>query len=133
MHALPLGGAAHPFASYIVAMHNRIHPEFMDKELRKLDTLPADHPLNRKDMFVRLELVLSAVDGRTVSITVVRPSGVAEFDLMAIDSVRRAEPFGPAPQPITSADGNVYIKWEFFRNPEHACSAFNSRPLLFGP
>ena len=50
----PLNGAAVAFASYLNRMHNRIHPEFTDKVLAKLDTLPPNHPMNDNKLITRL-------------------------------------------------------------------------------
>ena len=41
-----LNTAAVPFASYLNAIHNRIHPIFADTFLGSLDNLPQTHPLN---------------------------------------------------------------------------------------
>ena len=41
-----LNAAAQPFATYLVTIHNRIHPIFAEEFLAFLDGLPKDHPLN---------------------------------------------------------------------------------------
>lgn len=133
MRARSLAGVAPTFAAYLNGMHNRIHPEFADKELDKFDALPAKDPLNDRRLVTRLAIVLSAEEGRVVKIGVAKTSGVTAFDVAALDSVHRAQPFGPAPRQITSADGNVYVDWEFHRDGVFACSTWHSRPLLLGP
>jgi hypothetical protein len=55
---------------------------------------------------------------------------VAEFDAAALDSVVRAQPFGPAPSEIRSSDGDVYLHWEFHRDEVFACSTMHARPFL---
>jgi outer membrane biosynthesis protein TonB len=61
---------------------------------------------------------------------IVKTSGITAFDIAALDAVDRAQPFGPAPTAIISADGNVYLHWEFHRDEVFACSTMNARPFL---
>ena len=49
---------------------------------------------------------------------------------LAVSVLRSAQPFGPAPGAIVSADGNVYLHWEFHRDEVFACSTMNARPFL---
>jgi TonB family protein len=123
-----LNTAAVPFASYLLAIHNRIHPIFADGFLGSLDALPGTHPLSNHRLMTRLEIVVSR-EGRLIKMGVVRASGVTAFDIAALDSVQRASPFGPAPGAIISSDGNVYLHWEFHRD-ELACSTMNARPFM---
>jgi hypothetical protein len=44
--------------------------------------------------------------------------------------VQRASPFGAPPAAIVSPDGNVYLHWEFHRNPLFACSTYFARPYI---
>jgi TonB family protein len=130
-----LNNAAIPFAFYLNAMHRRIHPIFTDTFILSLDALPRTHPLNDEKLLTRVELVVGG-DGKLVRIGVVRTSGVTAFDVAVLESVDRAQPFGPAPREIQSTDGNVYIQWDFRRDPVYACSTMNSRPYsldLRGP
>jgi len=122
--------ALKPFAEYIVKMHNRLHPIFSDQFLASLERLPSWSPLHQKNLFTNLEIVIAGEDGRIVRLGVIRQSGLATFDAAALDSVDRAQPFGPAPESIWSYDGNVYLHWEFHRAPNLACSSLNSRPFL---
>jgi TonB family protein len=124
-----LNTAAVPFASYLNGMHNRIHPIFADNFLGSLDGLPKNHPLNDPKMFTRLEIVVTK-DGHVVKMGIVKTSGITQFDIAALDSVNRAQPFGPAPGAIVSPDGNVYLHWEFHRDEVFACSTMNARPYL---
>jgi hypothetical protein len=133
MQMRSLAGVGPTFATYLNGMHNRIHPEFADKELPKLEAAPPGDPRNDKKLATTLELIVSAEDGHLVKIAVVKTSGVTAFDVAALDSVQRAQPFGEAPRAIASADGNVYVHWQFHRDDEHACSTLHSRPYLFGP
>jgi hypothetical protein len=124
-----LNTAAVPFASYLNTMHNRIHRIFADGFLNSLDGLPQSHPLNDQKLITRLEIVVSR-DGHLVKMGVVKTSGVTAFDIAALDSVNRSQPFGPAPGAIVSPDGNVYLHWEFHRDEVFACSTMNARPFL---
>ena len=130
MRVRPLNGVAVQFATYLNGMHRRIHPEFTDKELVRLDGLPTNDPSNDKKLKTRLELVLSASDGRIVRVTVGESSGVAAFDAAAFESVQRAAPFEVPPAEIVSADGNVHVDWQLSRDETFACSTMHTRPFL---
>jgi hypothetical protein len=121
--------AAMAFARYMNAVHNRIHPLFTGGFLFALDSLPAGHPLNDQRLSTELEIVLNQESGDVVRMGVTKFSGVTAFDIGALESVKRAAPFGMPPREIVSPDGNVYLHWEFHRNRE-ACSTFNARPFL---
>ena len=125
-----LNTAAVPFASYLNTIHNRIHPIFADSFLGSLDNLPKQHPLNDPKLITRLEIVVSPKEGRIVKMGIVKTSGITAFDIAALDSVHRAQPFGPAPGAIVSPDGNVYLHWEFHRDEVFACSTMNARPFM---
>jgi TonB family protein len=125
-----LNTAAAPFATFINRIHQRIHGLFADTFLVSLDALPADHPMNRRDLRTNLEIVLSHEDGRVVRMGITRPSGSTMFDVSALESVQRASPFGASPPEIVSPDGNVYLHWEFYREPDMACSTYFARPFL---
>ena len=128
---LPLKDAALlPFAKYLNAVHNKVHPEFADKEIAKLDELPFNHPLNNTTLVTRVEIVLDGATGAVASLLVVKPSRQPAFDALAVDSLKRAAPFGEAPSAIRSADGKVYVHWEFYRDEVFACSTMHARPFL---
>ena len=131
-----LNAARVPFATYLNSIHNRIHPIFAEEFLAALNNLSRDHQLNAdpQKMVTHLEIVLAKDTGRVVRMGVVKTSGATGFDIAALDSVNRAQPFGKAPDLIVSPDGNVYLHWEFHRDPFDACSTRNARPfLLAGP
>lgn len=125
-----LNTAAVPFASYLNTIHNRIHPLFADSFLGSLDNLPKNHPMNDPKIVTRLEIVVSPKEGRIVKMGIVKTSGITAFDIAALDSVHRAQPFGPAPSAIVSTDGNVYLHWEFHRDEVFACSTMHARPFM---
>jgi TonB family protein len=125
--ALNTGRSA--FASYLIAMHKRIHPIFADSFLGSLDQLPATHPLNDPRLRTEIEIILEQKSGDLVRMGVTNASGTVAFDIAALESVRRAAPFGQPPPEVVSPDGNVYVHWAFRRNTE-ACSTFNARPFM---
>lgn len=125
-----LNTAAVPFASYLNTIHNRIHPIFADSFLGSLDSLPKSHPMNDPKILTKLEIVVSPKEGRIVKMGIVKTSGITAFDIAALDSVHRAQPFGPAPGAIVSPDGNVYLHWEFHRDEVFACSTMHARPFM---
>jgi TonB family protein len=124
-----LNAARVPFATYLVAVHNRIHPLFADQLLGSLGNLPPGHPLNG-DLSVHLEIVTAKDTGKIVRMGVTKASGATAFDVAALDAVSRAAPFGKAPDVIASPDGNVYLHWEFHRDPIDACTTRNARPYI---
>jgi len=125
----PLNASAVCFAVYLSEMHKRIHPLFADSFLASLDSLPPGDPMNDAQLTTRLEVVLTR-DGHIQQMGVVRSSTLTAFDVAALDSVDRAQPFGPAPDGIVSPDGFVYLAWEFHRNEVYACSTMGVRPYL---
>jgi hypothetical protein len=125
-----LNTARVPFASYLNQIHNRIHPIFADGFLSSLDRLPATHALNREEMSTHLEIVVNQDDGRLVRMGITKTSGVTAFDIGALESVDQSAPFGKPPSAIVSPDGNVYLHWEFHRNPQLACSTYFARPYI---
>ena len=124
-----LNAARLPFASYLVAMHNRIHPVFAEQFLGTLGNLPPGHPLNQ-DLATHLEIVIDKDTGKIIRMGVTRTSGVTAFDVAALEAVSRAAPFGKAPDAIASVDGKVYLHWEFHRDPVDACTTRNARPYI---
>jgi hypothetical protein len=125
-----LNTAAVPFATYLNHIHNRLHPIFAVNYLGFLDGLPGSAGLHNKEMATNLEIVLSQSNGSIVKMGVTHTSGVTAFDISALESVQRASPFGAPPPSIVSPDGNVYLHWEFHRNPLLACSTYFARPYI---
>src|SRR5262249_29865913 len=75
-------------------------------------------------------IVLSQADGRLVKMGVIESSGSTAFDVSVLESTRRGSPFGSAPPAIASSDSNVYVHWQFHRNPLLACSTYFARPYI---
>jgi hypothetical protein len=125
-----LNAAKAPFATYLNDIHNRIHPIFADDYLGSLGRLPAGDPQNRQELVAHAEIVLSKDDGSLVRAGIVRHSGVTAFDVSALESILQASPYGKPPEAILSPDGNVYLHWEFYRNPDYACSTYFAHPFI---
>ena len=129
-----LNTRAVPFANYLNAMHQRIHVIFADEFLTALDQLPKSSPLNNFEMHTELEIILNQTEGGVVNMGIVKTSGATAFDINALEAVNKAAPFGKPPSEIVSPDGNVYLHWEFHRNPDMACSTWFAYPyILKGP
>ena len=120
-----LNAAASPFATYIAAVHRRIHQEFADRFLR---SLPIGSPYQDPTLMTKLEIVLNR-DGSVHRVGVVRSSGLLPFDFGAFNSVLRGQPYPPAPSSILSGDGRVYFHWGFYRN-QRQCGTFNAEPYI---
>ena len=121
-----LNAAASPFATYIAAVHRRIHQEFADGFLRSLPI--GGSPYQDPTLMTKLEIVLNR-DGSVHRVGVVRSSGLLPFDFGAFNSVLRGQPYPPAPSSILSGDGRVYFHWGFYRN-QRQCGTFNAEPYI---
>ena len=124
-----LNAAKSAFATYLNTIHNRIHPIFAEEFLQSLSNLPPGHKLN-DNLVAHIEIVVGKDDGKIVRTGITKASGSTAFDLVAVNSARRAGPFGKPPDAIVSHDGKVYIHWEFHRDPYDACSSRNARPYI---
>lgn len=116
-------------ATYLGAMHRRIHPVFAEKFLRSLDRLPKDEGWDVIDGdFATVEI---AIDdrGQIADMGIVKSSGLRAFDIAILDALERTSPFGPAPRGALSEDGRLYLRWQFFRDPQYACSAGGASPF----
>jgi TonB family protein len=116
------------WAHYLNALHNQIHPAFADSFLASIEGRDAGDGLDNPRLTTSLEIVLDA-RGRMSALGVVRSSGQITFDLAALEAVTRSGPYPQPPPELRSSDGNVYIHWEFHRDPVFACSTMNARPF----
>jgi TonB family protein len=124
-----LNEARVPFAGFLNSFHNRLHPIFADGFLASLTALGDAHPLNDPALVTWLDVAVDG-EGKIVRLGVVRRSSVVAFDIAALEAMEKAQPLGPPPDMIRSADGLVYFRWEFYRNPQHACSTYYAHPYL---
>jgi TonB family protein len=119
---------ANPFAVYLARMHRRIHELWGFGFLEDLDSKPSDHPMNDWDLWTNVEISVNP-DGSVNKVTIVRTSGVLDFDVAALDTVLSAAPYDETPEEIRSADGRVYMRWGFYRN-WRQCGTFNAEPYI---
>src|SRR5436190_12039272 len=115
-----LNTRAAPFAAYIAKMHRSIHKLWGFGALEDWDELPSGSPLNNTNLSTTLELVLNR-DGTIDKVTVVRASGYLAFDAAAIDVAFNAGPYPDPPRAIRSANGKIYVHWQFHRD-ERQCA-----------
>jgi TonB family protein len=123
-----LGTRASPFAGYITAMHRQIHKLFGDGFLGDVEAHYGKTPYDDLTLWTKLEIVVKS-DGSVEKVNIVRSSGVTGFDVAAIDSVMSAAPFPSPPKEIRSANGRVYLHWQFHRD-ETACSPIYADPFI---
>ena len=125
-----LNAARAPFAAYLAALHQKLHPVFADRFLSALDNFPADHPMNRPELVTYVEIILNGDTGQLVRLGVTQTSGVTAYDVQALAALKIASPYGPPPAEIKSPGGYVYLHWEFHREPQLACSTYFARPIM---
>ncbi len=118
----------HPFARFIAQMHRDIHDAWAWGFLEQLDSQPRNHPLNKFDLWSRVEIVLDR-DGTIEKVTTVRHSGNLAFDAAAREVIHSAGPFPDPPREILSGNGKIYIHWAFHRD-ERACGTFGAQPFI---
>ncbi|HZS38254.1 MAG TPA: TonB family protein [Polyangia bacterium] len=124
-----LGTRASPFAAYITAMHRQIHKLWTFGFLSDIDLRTSKNDLYANlELWTQLEIVVKP-DGTVDKVGIVRSSGVLPFDVAAIDSVMSAAPFPVPPQAIRSANGKVYMDWQFHRD-DRACGTFGVDPYI---
>ncbi|MCU1278583.1 MAG: hypothetical protein JWM53_2129 [bacterium] len=122
-----LGTRASPFAAYITAMHRQIHKLFTLGFLSDID-MRSDSAYANQELWTQLEIVVKG-DGSVERVGIVHGSGLLAFDVAAIDSVMSAAPFPVPPSAIKSANGKVYLDWQFHRD-ERACGTFGVDPHI---
>ena len=123
-----LGTRASPFAAYITAMHRQIHKIWTFGFLADQDGRLGGGAFSDETLWTQLQISLKA-DGSVDKLGVVHASGNVAFDAAAIDSVMSAAPFPKPPAAIKSANGKVYLDWQFHRD-ERACGTFGVDPHI---
>jgi len=118
----------HPFAQFIATMHRTIHDKWAYNFLEQLDTMGRSHPLNKPELWTRVEIVLLG-DGTIDKVRTVRFSGNMQFDNAAREVVFNSAPYPTPPKEILSPNGKVYIHWAFHRD-ERACGTFGAEPFI---
>jgi hypothetical protein len=121
-----LNTRAAPFAAFIARMHRNIHELWGFGFLEDLDKRTgfgpkaSFDPLNNPSLITKLEIVLNG-DGTIAKVTVIRASGLVQFDVAAIDAVYSAGPYSDPPREIRSGNGKIYVHWTFHRD-ERQCA-----------
>ena len=115
-----LNTRAAPFAAFIARMHRNIHELWGFGYLEDLDRKGFADPLNNPALMTKLEIVLNG-DGTISKVTVVKASGLVQFDVAAIDAVYSAAPYADPPREIRSGNGKIYVHWSFHRD-ERQCA-----------
>ncbi|MEM7156225.1 MAG: TonB C-terminal domain-containing protein [Myxococcota bacterium] len=100
-------------------MHRPIHEVWAWGVLERLEAEERSHPLNDRDLWTRVEIVVGS-EGRIENVTTIRFSGDAGFDEVARLSVHASGPYPTPPEGIRSGNGKVYVHWTFHRD-ERAC------------
>lgn len=121
-----LNAAASPFAAWIGAVHQRIHAQFVDRFIARIQRRGGE--LANLELFAQLEIVVDA-RGRVLRVAITHTSGSSAFDLGAFSSVMDAQPFPSPPEVIMSGDGNVYTLWGFARNTSY-CHSSQAAPFI---
>jgi TonB family protein len=117
-----------PFAKYITLMHRQIHKLWTLGVLADLDGKSSTDGRDADPkLWTQIGIIIKG-DGSVDQVTIVRSSGVVPFDVAAVDSVTSAAPFPPPPEVIKSADGKVYLDWQFHRDPVIGCGTFGVDP-----
>ena len=101
-------------------MHRSIHKLWGFGALEDWEELSGSSPLNDPHLSTTLEMVLNR-DGTVDKVTVVRASGYLPFDAAAIDVAFNAGPYPDPPRAIRSANGKIYVHWQFHRD-ERQCA-----------
>ncbi|HEY0714463.1 MAG TPA: TonB C-terminal domain-containing protein [Polyangia bacterium] len=128
-----LNARAAPFAAFIARMHRSIHERWGFGFLVDLESKPASNPLNNRQLFTKLEIVLAG-DGTVDKVTIIKPSGQLPFDSAAIDTVYSSGPYSDPPASIRSGNGKIYVHWTFHRDERQcATSGVNYYILDNGP
>lgn len=112
------------YASYIANVHRGIHAHWALGYLRHLDlNMPAGHPLSDPNLLTTIELVLDGKSGEVKQAIIVDASGNHDYDAEAVRVSHSLPAHGPAPAPIISPDGRVYLHWRFWRDTRQ-CGTF---------
>jgi TonB family protein len=127
-----LSTRAAPFAVFVARMHRSIHALWGFGQLEAWDELSSSSPLNNPNLVTMLELVLNA-DGTVDKITMVRSSGSTPYDAAAIDVAFSAGPYPEPPREIRSANGKIYVHWNFHRDARQCSPAYVDYFILNNP
>ncbi len=119
-------------AAYLKAMHDKIHPIFVGREIAAMDKQPKDAPWNDRDAYA---VVLITIDsaGKVTDVNVVKGTGVPELNQAIRRSITDASPFPKPPARILSRDDKARVRWQFHRDPTKECKPTKAWPLIVEP
>jgi hypothetical protein len=120
------------FEEYLHSIHEQMHPLYERGWLRALAEVPRDAPVDSatSGASVTVELAIGGGDGSIQRLVVLEASATPGFIRGTLESLSRAAPFAVPPKQLLSSDGNVYLKWQLFRDPAYACSTYFARPFV---
>jgi TonB family protein len=127
-----LNTRAAPFAAYIARMHRSIHEKWGFGQIEEWDEKPSTSPYNNPELLTTLELVLNG-DGTIDNVKVIRSSGLGMYDTAAVDVAYSSGPYPDPPREIRSANGKIYIHWDFHRDGRQCATSGVSYFILNNP
>ncbi len=89
------------FAKYIAKLHDKVHPIF-SKHAGAARFARDRRAFSNAGLSVEVELAIDGATGRVRKFGVARRSEVVDFDAMALDAIKEAQPFS-SPRPSASA------------------------------
>lgn len=116
--------------AYIERIHRKIHRRWAEDYLLHLDTgTPMASPMRDPRLHTLLEMVLDGRTGEVEKVNIVQTSGQLQYDSEAIIILQSIGPHGPAPRDVISANGKVYVHWNFWRD-SRQCGVFGASIFL---
>jgi hypothetical protein len=97
-----------------------------DGKVKKITVVKGSNLIASKKMEI-------TTDGMAQKIKVEKGSSLLTWDAAAINAVYEGEPYNPPPDIIKSYDGNVYFRWEFYREPGKCGPLYSNAYILTGP
>ncbi len=118
--------------AYLDAMHKKIHPIFVGREMAAMDKQPASAPWNDREAYAVVIITLDAT-GKVTDVNVVKGTGVPELNQAIRRSITDASPFPKPPPRILSSDSRARVRWQFHRDPTKECKPTKAWPLIVEP
>jgi TonB family protein len=113
-----------PFARYVHAVHNHIHPRWTAIIARWNITYGIDSSLSDRSLVTVLEYVIDR-DGQMEDVRIVRSAREPMFMQEAVAMSWSIGPFPPPPPGMLSSDGRTYLHWTFHRD-QRQCGTFGA-------
>lgn len=119
-------------ASYLDAMHKKIHPVYVGRELAAMDKQPASAPWNDREAYAVVLITIDAA-GKVADVNVVKGTGVPELNEAIRRSIKDASPFPKPPTRLLSRDDRARVRWQFHRDPAKECNPTKAWPPIVEP